>query len=356
MKKKLTMRSRLRLIAALIFFAGCMVMAGAGVTFLLYMKDTVRAVGVVKSVESLEIVSPSDGVIVRVAKRQGDKVEKGELLLEVRSDEYRYDLLDVNRRIGEAEGDLKVAECKLDLIRRNPLPEKLWHVKLEKKLNKARMAKGNRDLERATKLYKDGVISEKSYQQVEIDYARAHADYDKSLLVCGLIDDGLAESIIGMAESNVALEKIKVANYRGLKAELNEKIAACRLKAPHSGIVVGIPETVGRPVEKNEVLVSLVWGDSKFIRVLVPENAIQDVSVGQRVICYSALYDKYRIGAFGGVVERVLSKVVEKNNGRFYEVDVSLIEEPKALRLGSTFDVQIVTGRKTIFHALTDNH
>jgi hypothetical protein len=128
------------------------------------------------------------------------------------------------------------------------------------------------------------------------------------------------------------------------------------LKAPHSGIVVGIPETVGRPVEKNEVLVSLVWGDSKFIRVLVPENAIQDVSVGQRVICYSALYDKYRIGAFGGVVERVLSKVVEKNNGRFYEVDVSLIEEPKAVRFGSTFEVQIVTVRKNIFHALTDNH
>ena len=86
------------------------------------------------------------------------------------------------------------------------------------------------------------------------------------------------------------------------------------------------------------------------------ENAIQDVRIGQRVICYSALYDKYRTGAFGGVVERVLSKVVEKPNGRFYEVDVKLIEEPKELRLGSTFDVQIVTGRKTIFHALTDNH
>lgn len=320
------------------------------------MKDTVNAVGVVKSVSSLEIASPADGVIVLVAKRQGDRVKKGDILLEVRSNEYHYKLLDVKRRIAEAEGDLKVAECKLDLIRRNPLPEKLWYVKLEKKLNKARKAKGDRDFERAAKLYKDGVISEKDYQQVEIDCARANSDYDKSLRACALIDDGIAESIIGMAESNVALEKTKVENYRSLLAELKEKIVACRLKAPHSGVVVEIPETVGRPVEKNDVLVSLVWGDSKFIRVMVRENAIQDVRVGQRVICYSALYDKYRTGAFGGVVERILSKVVEKTNGRFYKVDVKLIEEPKELRLGSTFDVQIVTGRKTIFNALTDNH
>ncbi|NOY74946.1 MAG: HlyD family efflux transporter periplasmic adaptor subunit [Kiritimatiellaeota bacterium] len=350
------MRNRLRMLALMTLCALCLVMVGASITFLLYMKDTVRATGIVKSVDNLEIPSPTDGVITLIRKRQGDKVAKGEVLLEIRSDDYQRESLDVKRRIAEAKAEAKVSECKLDLIRRNPLPEKLWYVKLEKSLNEARKSKSESDLARAEKLFKNGIISEKSLRQIEIDCAKARSDYAKSLRVCALVDAGIAESIIKMAESDLNLKKTKLENLRGTLEELNDKIAACRLKAPHSGVVVAIPETIGRTVEKNDTLVALVWGKSKFIRAEVRENAIQDVRAGQRALCYSALYDKYRTGAFGGVVERVLSKVVDKPNGRFYEIDVKLIEEPKELRLGSTFDVQIVTGRKTIFHALTDNH
>lgn len=346
----------MRFLLILTLFAALTVVVGAGITFLLYMKDTVRASGIVKSVEGMEIPSPADGVIFSISKRQGDHVEMGDTLLEIRSDDYRHELLDLKRRMAEAEADLKVSECKLDLIRRNPLPEKLWHVKLEKKLNEARKSKSEGDLFRAKKLFKDGIISEKNLRQVEVDCAKARSDYAKSLKVCALVNEGIADSIIKMAESDVNLNRTRLDNLKGMLRELNVEIAKCVLRAPHSGVVVEIPETVGRPVEKNDELVALVWGKAKFIRARVAENAIQDVRTGQNALCYSALYDKYRIGAFGGIVERVLSRVLEKPNGRFYEVDIKLTQEPKKLRLGSTFEIQIVTGRKTIFHALTDNH
>lgn len=356
MKTEISIRKKLKVLMVMTFTAGIITAGSIGLIFLLYMKDTVKATGMVKSVERVEIVSPANGLLTKIDKKEGDSVNKGDLLLEIESEELIDKLLEINGELAEEEALLKLAQCKLALIRQNPLPDKLWHVLSETKLNLAKKKKGMNDLKRAAKLFDSKIISEKAFRQAELEYARSCMEYEKCCKLKKLIEEGLAENIIKNSESEVNLVETRIKILKKQHDALNRKITACKITAPHKGVILSIPEITGLYTEQNTPLIRIVWGKKKFIRAKIHEKSIQDVEKNQYVICYSAHYDRFRTGAFKGKVLRILSKVKNNNNGRFYEVDISLLEEPKVLRLGSTVDVQIVTGRKTIFHAMTKNY
>jgi multidrug resistance efflux pump len=355
MKTEISIRKKLKVLMGMTFAAGLITAISIGMVFLLYMKDTVKSSGTVKSVERVEIVSPANGLLSKILKKEGETVEKGELLVEIKSEELTDELLKINGELAEEEALLRLAQCKLALIKQNPLPEKLWHVLSETKLNLAKKAKTKNDLKRAKKLFDCKIISEKSFRQTELEYAKACMEYDKCCKLKKLIENGLEKNIIKNSKSEVNLVETRIKILKNQRNVIKHKIADCSIIAPHKGVVLSIPETTGIYTKKNTHLIRIVWGKEKFIRARIHEKSIQDVKKNQDVICYSAHYDRFRTGAFKGKVSRILSEVNGKDNGRFYKVDIKLLEEPKALRLGSTVDIQIVTARKTIFHAMTKN-
>lgn len=356
MRKSTPTRNKLKLLMLMTFAAGIITAIGIGLIFLLHMKDSVKSSGTVKSVEHAEIVSPANGLLVKIHKKEGDTVERGELLLEIDSEELKDKLLEFNGHLAEEKALLRLAKTKLALIKQNPLPDKLWHVLSETKLNMANKKKCQTDLKRATKLFNQKIIAEKTFQEVELKYKKACLEYEKSTKMKKLIEGGLANKIIKNAASEVNLVETRIETLEKQITSLRKKISTCKIIAPHRGVVLHIPETIGLFTSKNTPLIKIVWGKKKFIRVKVHENSIQDIAQNQPVVCYSAHYDRLLTGAFKGKVSRILSEVNDNKDGRFYEVDIKLLEEPKTLRLGSSVDVKIITGRKTIFNALAKNY
>lgn len=356
MKKANTTKRKLKVLMLMTVAAGIVTTMSIGLIFLLHMKDTVKSSGIVNSVARVEIASPANGLLVKIYKQEGDRVEKGELLLDIKSEDLNDKLLEINGELAEEEALLNLAKCKLTLIKQNPFPVELWHVLLETKLNLAKKEKCETDLKRAKTLFDRNIISEKAFQEAKLECSKACMDYEKCLKLKKLIDQGLEKNIIKNAESEVNLVKTRVTILKKQQESFKQKISACTIIAPHHGIVLSIPETLGLYTQKNEPLIKIVWGKDKFIRAKIHENSIQDIAKEQYVVCYSAHYDRLMTGAFKGKVSRILSEVNANSNGRFYEVDIKLLEEPKSLRLGSSIDVQIITGRKTIFNALTKNY
>ena len=356
MKKIAPTRNKLKVLMAMTFAAGIITAAIIMMIFLLHMKDSVKSSGTVKSVERAEIVSPANGLLTKINKKEGDTVKKGELLLEIRSEELNDKLLELNGEHAEEEALLRVAKTKLTLIRQNPLPQKLWHVLAETKLNLAKKQKCKTDLTRAKKLFHRKIIAEKTYQETELEYSKACMEYEKCIKLKKLIEQGLEKNIIKNAESEVNLVETRISILKLQINSVKQKITDCSIVAPHNGKVLSIPESIGLYTRKNTPLIKIVWGKKKFIRAKIHENSIQDIAINQFVVCYSAHYDRFMTGAFKGKVLRILSEVDQNKNGRFYEVDIRLLEEPKTLRLGSSVDVKIITGRKTIFNALTKNY
>jgi len=356
MKQTTPTKNKLKLLMLMTFIAGLILIVCFAMVFLLHMKDTVKSRGVVKSVNRAEIVSPANGLLKKIYKRAGDSVEKGELMLEIYPEELIDRLLEINGELAEEKALLKLAQCKLVLKKQNPLPKELWNIIPETKFRLAKKSKSEKDLKRAARLFRRKIISEKAFQIAELEYSRNCIEYEKSIKLKKLVDAGLVKNIIKDTESEVNLVNTRISILEKQKESLEQKIEACVVVAPHKGRVIRIPETTGLHTIKNTRLIKIVWGKNKFIRTRIPENSIQDVAQDQPAICYSAHYDKLLTGAFKGKVSRILSEVEDKNGGRFYEVDIKLMEEPKPLRLGSSVDVQIITGRKTIFNALTKNY
>lgn len=156
------------------------------------------------------------------------------------------------------------------------------------------------------------------------------------------------------------------AKLEALRETLNvdaDRVRRAELRAPVTGIVKTLhANTLGQVVKPGADVVEIVpLDEALLVRVEMDPKDIAFLHSGQKAVIRLTAYDYALYGSLEGRVVRVAADSVVDDQGRtFYPVDVQSSdpwlengEERLPILPGMVAQVDVVTGHKTVFHALT---
>ncbi len=172
-----------------------------------------------------------EGTIDKFPVEIGDRVEKGQLLFEVR-------LVDYELRVRQARSAIRVAEAT----------ERTSQVSVED---------AKREKLRMENLYKEGSATEQMQD-------RARTEYDRALALLEQAKATVVQARVGLDTARQALDD-------------------CTVEAPYSGFVTGKFIEQGEYVRRGEVIVEIMDLSSLEAEVALPERYFESVAPGAPV-------------------------------------------------------------------------
>jgi HlyD family secretion protein len=217
--------------------------------------------------KEINISSKVQGRIIRLYKRESDSVKKGELLAELRPDEYLAMLYSAQKEVQAAEETVLMAQSYL--------------IKSQAKVEQAK-----KDLERYRALFQEGVVSKRDLEIAELNYISALAELKVN-------ERYVAQS---KAKRSSALQKLK---------EVEVYFRETKIYAPADGVILSRVAEEGEVVNPGQVIYTMVDLNKLYIKVYIPEPELGKVKLGQQARVYVDAYpDRY----FNGTLTRVYEK------------------------------------------------
>lgn len=212
-----------------------------------FAQRTTAVTGITEPVADSTLSCASVGILQNWKVKEGDRVQAGQLLLEL---DKRLEELDAERRrlVWEQKGDLKLAEQQV------AIRKLVADSKVELKLAEAAVALLKADVETTRQLFKNSKsVSKDELEKKELEYKKATADHDK-VLVAEEREKLEHQQAVTEYEKTLAVEERE-------KIELDLAVESLRRRqvfAPFNGQVVEFFKKVGESCQANDKLVRLV--------------------------------------------------------------------------------------------------
>src|SRR5437867_5018902 len=281
---------------------------------------SVVAIGRIEPVAKVEIKSKANGIIKEIKVQASDLVNEGQILVELDKDNLTARLREARAALLGAQANAKAALAELE---KNKIEAEGVDVEFNK-----------RALERAEKLFKDGLIPQQKYDDVRmaVDIAvnRQRA----------------AQSQLLVTQARVAQAQAAVAQAEAAVERAQEELDNATIRSPIKGMVLSRDVELGSPVSSilnlgaGATLV-MVLGDIRevFVRGKVDEADIGLVRLHQHArIKVETFKDKQ----FEGRVTQISPLGVEKDNVVSFEVRVSIDNASGELRANMSANAEIV--------------
>ncbi len=262
--------------------------------------EIVTATGKIQPEVEVKIAPEVSGEIVEIAVKEGQAVQKGQLLMRIKPDAYRAQVESSAAALsGSRSGSGR---------------------------NRAELTRAESDWKRIEKLYNDGLVSEAERNSAKAAYDSAKAAYDAAV------------SNINQAE--------------GALRQVNEALSKTVIYSPVSGTISSLTSRVGERVvgtsqfAGTEVM-RIADLDHMEARVNVNENDVVDVEVGDTA---RISVDAYPDREIRGIVREIASTALTRNLGTQeevtnFEVKISIPDRSVKLRPGmsTTADIETAT-------------
>ncbi len=285
---------------------------------------SVVATGKIEPLAKVEGKSKASGIVKKIYVEYGDRVKAGQVLVQLDKEQ-----LEANVR--EARAQLQAAQAALESARaayqRNQVDAEGPDVPFLKSA-----------MERAQKLYKDGLIAQSTEEDAEKAY-RLAANKQMS-----------AQGSVAMSRADVAKAKAQVAQAQAALERAEEDLRYSTITSPMEGIVLSRDVEVGDAVSSILVLGSqatlvMTLGDTSevYVKGKVDEADIGKVYLGQPArITVESFKDK----KFTGQVTKISPLGQEKDNVTTFEVRVSIQNPGGELRANMSANAEIILEEK----------
>jgi HlyD family secretion protein len=268
----------------------------------------VTANGKIQARRKVDLSALVMGQIVNLAAKEGDRVQKGQLLLQIDRAQLAAQTAGRESALGAMRSDLLAARSAADQARF--------------------------DYERARRNWEAKILSEAELQKAKSAYDTAQANLSAT-------QQRLQESGANLAASRDSLSKTTVS-------------------APIAGVVTYLPVKEGEVTVigtmNNPGTQLLTISDMSEVEavMMVDETSVPDVKVGQKA---NLNIDAYPNRTFEGVVTEVGSSPIAKNDPDLlsltqgseainFKVKLRVINPPDTIRPGFSVTADILTGRK----------
>jgi adhesin transport system membrane fusion protein len=395
------------LYAIVAFFVAAVIWAALAV-----VDEVTRGEGkVITSSQTQYIQNLEGGIISQILVREGQVVEKGDVLFRIDSTRFASEFREgrssnralrakVARLTAEAQrtrlqmpddlrkeapaaaqNELAVYEARQqDLANKNGIfREQLAQRNqelVEMRSRAARLDEGLQYLQKeialTAPLVKQGIMSEVELLRLEREAARVRTDLDAARLALPRIQAAIEEAKRKLADGELAFRSAAAAELAEARAQLaklgealpalEDRVSRTEVRAPAKGIVKVIPnKTPGGVVQPGSPLAELVpVEDRLLVEAKIRPSDIAFVSVGQPAVVKLAAYDYSIYGGLEGRVEYVSGDSLQPAQGEpYFVVHVrthasAVAFQGKMLPVipGMTATADVLTGRKSVLEYL----
>lgn len=221
-----------------------------------------RLTGILRAPRVSELAFGRGEILARVAVDEGQRVERGELLMAL-------DLRRIEARRAEAEAQLARARAQLEELERGPRAESLAAAEAGVGQGRAEVELWTKKLARREQLVADGVaaLEEGDETSAQLDVARARLRVQQ---------ERLRELQNGTRPERLAAQRALVAQLEGTRRAVEADWTDSRLVAPFAGYVAAIRAEVGEVVIPGTPIVRLVEDAPLEAWIGVPPGAAVD--------------------------------------------------------------------------------
>ena len=353
MNKKYNFRKTLRIFRYMIGILFVFIFIVMLILFFGYMENTVAGRGVFEGFREYQLKSAVLSRIKTVVKQEGEIVKKGEVLLRLDDRDLREKIELLKNQIDELESEIDVSEAEFAIKQHDPLPKEYRHTRIALQTAELRCKKSETELKMFQKLYNRRVVSLLKLQQIQLKHLTNITDLKTKRKDYMTLENGLAKKIVAKAASELALLKTKLASRKSELKLLSKHLEDYVFTAPDDGIVRYIPPKPGSYVVPGDILVRVATMNKKKFTVYVNEKEIFRIQEGQLARIASSQYNYLEYGYFEAKVMHIGGMPEVRAGQNYYPVKLMLTKEPQALRLGSTGEAYIATGKARIIFCLS---
>lgn len=348
------LRGKLRLLTIIGFSLVLLVIGGIVSLFLIEIEDVIYAKGKVASEITYDIISHLDGRVIRLNFDEGDDVKQGDVIIEVDAIDYEEERVRIEAEIREYEAELEVKKAELEALRASPLPKELWYAETNLRESADKAERTQARLNRSLQLSTNNAISKREFEDAEIENIKAQGELARARENLEMVRSGIGERNIEKAERDIDLVEAKIAGRREALKLVERRIRECRIVAPSDGRLVTLPCKYSTYVQKGELAARMSAGTTLKGIAYVDENVVRKVRVGQSVRISSGVFNRLEYGSFYGSVDRVYDTPIQdpETNATRYPVEVTIDSKGRPLKLGSSADFAIVTGREPVIYTI----
>jgi hemolysin D len=276
-----------------------------------------------------DIQMPVGGVVDEVMVKEGERVEKGQVLLR----------LDTETTLDRQRSLLKTIQYKQQQLRLKQveLDRYLQYNDTEQRVLGQSLVLEKDVLSRLETLNKEGATAELQYL----------SQRNKVQEVQGKLDSTVVDRLRQQAILQQGIREIQseLADLRSKLTELNVNIRYQAIRAPEAGVVFELkPRSKGFVAQTSEPVMKVVPFDKLEARVEVPSREIGFVTVGKPADISIDSFPATDFGVLQGTVRRIGSDALppdQMNNFYRFPVDIRLNSQQLKLKSGKVLPLQV---------------
>lgn len=215
--------------------------------------------GRVEASRRVELAFQVPGVLAKLPVKEGQRVAAGDLIAQLRQDEFQA-------RLNALQAELDQARAALAALRAGERPEEQLRRESQVRQAAARLANARADFDRASRLIDSRAISRAEFDQMETNYRVAAEEQKSAVQMAEQATIARDEDILG-----------KEAAVRGLEArvvEANIQLHDSTILAPYDGVIASRLVEEGQNVRAKDPIVRFQDVDEIEVIVDVPESVM----------------------------------------------------------------------------------
>ena len=261
------------------------------------------------------------GDVREVLAEEGDMLEAGQAVVRLADAEGRA-------RVAASKATLAQLHADQALLEKGARPEEIEVAKGRVNTLERRVQFSRATEQRLARAFRQGGIATEDYER-----ARGTAEVDEQLLeearrALELISSPTREELLQATEAKIEREQALLALHE-------EQLEQTVLRAPIAGRLVSdsLQFSVGRYLERGEVIGLIENTESRLAEVMISESAIGTLHEGARARLRAWAYPN---SGFEGVVTRIAPVADTERYGRFVRVQVAVDDPDLRLKSGMT--------------------
>jgi HlyD family secretion protein len=325
------------------------------------LRSLVSATGEIRAKEFVDIQTEVAGLITEVLVREGDTVQRGDVLLRLEDLQLRAEEDAARAQLGASEADARNAELSVATAEANLAGERtmLANARVEAEQARTSRDRAASSFQRKKELFEANLIGQEEY---EVSAAESRLSGQRLEVAEARIEQ--AEASVRAAETRIEAAKAmrdaaerRTEAQRAAVARAADMTSRTVLRAPLTGRITALHVEKGERAvpgfQANPVATLMTIADMSVIEaeIRVDEADIVAVEPGAEA---TVEVDAIRDQKFAGVVTEIGQSPIQatgtgqgsNQQGREFKVVVRITAPPPSLRPGFTATAEIVTATR----------
>lgn len=212
--------------------------------------------GTVQASRRVELAFRVPGLLANLPVTEGQRVAKGDLIAQLRQDEFEA-------RLKSLQGELDQGRAGLRALVAGERPEEVRRREAALRAARARLASARADFERIKSLFDSNAVSRQEFDRSEANYLVAQEEYTAAQETADQATTGREEDIDAM--------EAQIRGTEGRLAEAQIQLEDSTLRAPYDGVIAQRFVEQGQNITVNQRVVQFQDVEEVDIAVDVPE-------------------------------------------------------------------------------------